>query len=154
MIIAQLMRLDGPLGVIRLSSLPFEWTDAFGAVWSPGAFLSISPRGSTSAIDGGSLSIVWSGASAALLATAQNPGIIRSQFRMVTVFLGGEPLVQVGAEFDAFAGLAETPEVSADPANPKITITVQSPMLDLVRARPVRLKGAERMQDIDPGLAG
>lgn len=154
MILAQLMRLDGPEGVIRLSSLPFEWTDALGAVWAPGAFLGVSPRGSTSAIDGGSISIVWSGASAALLATAQHPGVIRSPFRMVTVFLDGEPLAQVGDEFDAFAGLAETPEIGNDPANPTITLTVQSPMLDLARARPVRLKGAERMQEVDPGLRG
>lgn len=154
MIVAQLMRLDGPEGVIRLSSLPFEWTDGDDAVWTPAAFLGISPRGSTSAIDGGSLSIVWSGASAALLALAQHPGVIRSPFLMVSVFLDGEPLAQVGDAFDAFAGLAETPEIGSDPANPTITLTIQSPLLDLARPRPVRLLGAEKMQDVDPGLRG
>lgn len=155
MILAQLMRLDGPDGVIRMSTLPFDWTDADSVTWiGGGGFLSVSPRGATAAIDGGSMSITWSGATLALLAEAQKPGIIRSPFRMVSVFIddSSSPLVQVGDAFDAFAGLAETPEIDNDPGSPKITLTVQSPMLDLRRIRPVRLEGAETLADYDPDL--
>lgn len=151
-IIAQLMRLDGPQGVIRLSSLPFEWTDSLGAIWKPGSFLRLSARGSTSAVDGGSFTLVWSGASAALLSIAQDAGVIRSKFYMYSIFLDELTLQQIGQPFDELAGLSETPDIDSDPAAPAITLTIQSPLLDLAKSRPIRLKGAELMQDRDPGL--
>lgn len=148
--IAQLLRLDGPDGVIRLSTLPFDWTDPEGATWVRGAHvLELSPRGPAQS-EGGAISVRWNGYDAALIAEASKPGILRAKFRLCTVEIDDVTRARVGTEFDPWVGLCETPEINADPANGSITIVVNSPLLDMARPRRVLLQGAEYAESWDP----
>lgn len=140
MIFADLFEYQHPDGVIRLSTLPFDWTDPEERVWlGGGAVLQVSPRGPTVAADGGAYSVTWNGATAALLASALDPRLSRVPVRAESVVLSGEPLARTAGPFGAWAGIAEQPQVDADPAAPSITITIQSYLIDLGRARPTRL---------------
>lgn len=136
MIIANLMQLDHPDGIIRVSTLPYEWTDPEERVWlGGGPIISISERGPATGGDGGSISVVWSGASAALIAAAFEPMLISSRFEMSTVWLGDDGVTRIAGPMDPWAGLVETPSIIADTVSPSISIVVQSPLLYLGSTR-------------------
>lgn len=149
MIFADLFEYHHPDGVIRLSTLPYDWTDPEERVWlGGGAVLDVSPRGPTVAADGGAFSVRWNGATAALLAAALDGRLSRVPVYAASVILAADGQTRAEGPFGAWAGIAEQPEIDADPASPAITITVQSHLIDLGRSRPARLS-REAVRAID-----
>ncbi len=143
-LVANLLRLDHPDGIVRMSTLPFDWTDPEGATWiGGGGVLEISARGASDAQDGGSITVTWNGASAALEAYATHPTLIRSRLWIATVWIN-EDMTREFGPVNAWAGLVETPEINLDPARPAIRITAQSVMLDLKNPRRVLLSPASQ----------
>lgn len=137
---AELYELQHPDGVIRLSTLMHDWTDPEGRTWlGGGQVLTVSPRGPTTAEDGGSFSVTWNGASDALIAAAFDPRLHRTPVWAASVALADDGQTRIGAPFGEWAGIIDPPALDADPAAPSITITAQSYLLDLGRARPARL---------------
>jgi len=154
LIAAVLYQLDHPDGVVRVSSLPFEWTDAEGRTWIASAGLvKHGPRGPSTAADGGSVAITWSGASAELIALALSPDLTRAEIWIANVVIDPDTLLRVGAPFGAWSGYVETPEIDADPASPSITVAAQSFLIDLGIARPERFS-PESQRVIDPADTG
>lgn len=155
MIIANLLRLDHPSGVVRMSTLPFDWTDPEGATWiGGGGILALSPRGASDAQDGGSVSITWNGASAALIAEAFHPALIRSRLWIAAVWLNeGSPPTRAHGPVNAWTGLVETPQIGGDPSNPSISITAQSYLLDMARPKRALLTPVSQ-KAIDPDDTG
>lgn len=152
-VVIQLLLLNGPEGAIRMTTFLSDWTDPFGTVWKGGAgVLNISARDVSNSEDGGSLVVQWNGYDASLIAEASKPGVLRSKFRVSNVIIDADTLQQQGEEFDVWEGLCETPDIDANPESGSITLTVQSPLLDLGRPRRRVLRGAELLADYDPGL--
>lgn len=150
MIVAQVMQLDHPSGISRMSTLTHDWTDPEGRTWiGGGGIVSISPRGPETAVDGGTFAVTWNGATAALIAEALHPSLLRAGFYVATVWLEDDGQTRIGDPVDEWRGLVETPDINADPAAPSITITVQSVLLDLGRARRVVMT-PKAQQEIDP----
>lgn len=145
-ILALLLTINHPDGILRLSTLPYAWTDAGGATWTGGAgILSFGSPYTRHGIEGGALPIVLSGALEALLAVALDT---RVQGSAVTQSLAliREDGTQAGSNIIVFRGVAEAPEIDADPANPTITITAESVLLRLARPRPYRLTPASHQR--------
>jgi len=153
-IFADLFEYQHPDGVIRLSTLTHDWTDPEGRVWLGGSsVLDVSPRGPTVAADGGSFTVRWNGASAALLAAALDGRLSRVRVYAASVTLADDGQTRTAGPFGGWAGIAEQPEIDADPSSPSITITVQSFLIDLGRARPSRLS-QRAVRQIDAGDTG
>lgn len=150
MITANLMQLDHPDGVLRMSTLPYDWTDPEGRTWiGGGAVLSLTARGPQGGLDGGAIVVTWNGASQALIAEASAADLLRSRLWLATVWLADDGQTREHGPIDAWAGLVETPEINADPAAPSITLTAQSPLLDLGRSRRVTFSPEEQKR-LDP----
>lgn len=154
MIAAVLYQLNHPDGIVRASSLAFDWTDPEGRTWIGSAgLIQHGPRGPSASADGGSIFITWSGASEELLALALDGRLTRNEIWIANVLIDPETLARVGLPFAAWAGYVETPEIVADPAAPAITVAAQSFLIDLGTARPVRLS-PEAQREISPGDTG
>lgn len=154
MILAVLYQLAHPLGMVRASSLAWDWTDPEGRTWLGSAgTIRHGPRGPSSAADGGSVAIEWSGASPELIALALDGSLTRAEIWIANVMLEDDGATRIGAPFAAWSGYVETPEVEFDPAEPKITVAAQSFLIDLGRARPARLS-PEAQRAISPGDTG
>lgn len=150
MIVAQIMQLDHPSGVSRMSTLTHDWTDPEGRTWiGGGGIVQISARGPSQSSDGGTFAVTWNGATSALIAEAFHPDLLRSRFYAATVWLDDNGQTRIAGPLDEWAGLVETPDIDADPASPTITITVQSVLLDLSRPRRV-LMTPQAQKLIDP----
>lgn len=148
---AELFQLSHPDGVLRLSTLGWDWTDPEGRTWLGGAnVLSWSARGATAAEDGGSFTVIWNGATEALLAAALDSRLQRTPAWAASVTLDDDGQTRTAGPFNVWAGMIDPPKIIADPANPSIEITVNSYLLDLRRARPTRLsQRAVRERDAD-----
>lgn len=149
-ILVMLYRLDHPDGTVRLSTLGYDWTDGEGHTWlGAGAVLREGPVGPSADTSGGELTVVFSGATQALVAEAQTLPI-RTRFWRGAVVLAGSPLAQVAGPFDTFAGICERPSIRFDPAGGiSIELTVQSFMIDFARSDRVIFSG-ETQRRIDP----
>jgi hypothetical protein len=151
MFIARLIRLDAPSGPVRMSTLPADWTDPEGATWiGGGAVLAIGPGPASSGAEATSVTIEWTGASPALIALAQDPGLLRARLTLMTVELdpATQPPTRIGQPFDRWAGLCDMPAISADPADPRVSLTAHAAMIDLGLVREILLTDeAQRAKD-------
>jgi len=136
--LALLFDLAHPDGAIRMSTLPFDWQDGAGVMWTGGAgVLSIAPDFTRLGVEGGATTITWSGANAALMAYARDGKVLGARLTRYLAFLDDDA-AQVGDLIVTFAGVCEQPEIDTNPANPTITVTVESRTLLLSRANPFR----------------
>ena len=138
-IIARMLRLDHPDGVIRMSSLPVDWVDAGGATWVGGyRVIQIGDTVSKLGAEGATLSITWNGASEELRSLAMDGKVVKARLRHYLCILNGSPLAQKGGMLQTFDGSCEVPAVDNDTEKPTITVNVESKMLRLRRPRPFR----------------
>jgi hypothetical protein len=141
--IAYLMQLDHPDGPVRFWSGAAKWIDAEGREWLGGAgVLSVGAAPSKSGFEGGALKIVWPGAPVALVTIARDGRVAGSAFTLSRGFFAPSGAI-IGAPLVDFIGLCEQPEIDVDPARMEITLTVESRLIRLGRARPVRLTPAD-----------
>lgn len=155
-----LYRLDHPDGAIRMSTLPFDWTDNDAVTWiGGGALLAVSDATSQIGDAGASLTVTLSAADAALVATARETDangrnkIEGVRLRLWVAIVGGDPLLRIGDALQQFDGVAEAPVIDADPQQPTISVTAESRILRLNRRRPFRLDDAYQ-QEVFAGDTG
>lgn len=150
MLIANTIQLDHPDGIIRMSSLPYVWTDPEGRTWQPGAsILSFEERERGDAADPGGLTITLTGDSQTNVADLFDPSVVGSKLLVETVYLDDDGITRVAGPLDSFVGIVDTPEFVRDPSKPTISISAESPLMLLGRTRRVIFDEATQ-SSLDP----
>jgi len=137
--VAIMGELSLPSGTIRISSLPYNFTDNNSVLWvGASGVVSYGAAPSATSLIGAPLTVIWSGASSALISAARDAEILNSEFKQFMYFfdISGN---QVSNPLLLFSGFCETPEINPDPENPTITLTVESDSITLNRPNEYRM---------------
>jgi hypothetical protein len=141
--VGYLMQLDHPEGAIRFWSGASTYTDAAGLEWLGAVgVLNVGATASKSGAQGQAIKIVWPGAPVSLVTLSRDGRVAGARFRLWKAFFSRDG-VGVGDPIQDFSGICEQPEIEADPSNMQIILTIESHVIRLNRARPVRLTPAD-----------
>lgn len=149
--VATLMRMDHPDGILRFSTLGFNWEDAGGISWT-GAYgvIDAGDPFTKMGVKGGAIEVRWTGATSGLMEAAQHPKLIGSKFWRSIAFLD-ENSNQVGGQIIDFVGYCQKPRIKA--RRGVITMQVESRLIRLRRRREVRMTPGDH-QKYFPGDTG
>jgi len=148
--VAVLLKLELDAGVVRLSSLPFDWMDTEANLWIGGAGLvEMGESFERLGLEGGRISLTWAGADADLMAAARDNAILGASFTKMIATIG-EDGVRVGAPIVDFIGECELPDIDPNPVNPTITLHVENTLIKLRRRHSYRYT-PEHHQRFYPG---
>lgn len=131
------MQLSG--GIVRLSTLPFAWTDGDAITWPAGA--GVIYGGQTfqrKGVEGGAIQVVFAGADTNLMTLARDNAILGAPFTRYIATADNDGN-QVGAKLIDFVGECEIPEIDPDPEDPQITLTIENKLVKLRRSHAYRL---------------
>jgi len=134
-------------GTLRVSTLPYDFTDSNAVLWSGAAgVVSYGGAPSATSLTGSPLTVIWSGASSALISAARDADILNSAFNQWLYVMDGGGN-QVNDPILLFSGFCETPDINPDPEDPTITLTVEGDSVTLGRPNDFRMTPERQKRD-------
>ncbi|WP_340109455.1 hypothetical protein [Pikeienuella sp. HZG-20] len=131
-----LVRVAHPDAPIRHSTLPFDWRDAGGTLWTGhGLMIDLSPAASQTGMVSTTMDITWAGADLALRGLALDRKIRGAAVYRYLAFID-ERGAQIDDLVSVWAGVCGEPSISGDPDAPEITISADQKLVTLNRANP------------------